>query len=150
MKAYYDILDEFKDIFDADISINTVTQGSLDDVALQKTTLYGLVHVMITDVVHNGPTLDFNVSLLVMDIVDESKTATTDIFKGNDNEVDVLNTTLAVLVRGVEQFRRGSSSELYQLVGSPTYNAFTKRFEDSVAGWTGSLTIRYKHDMTIC
>ena len=32
-----------------------------------------------------------------MDIVDESKEATTDIFRGNNNEQDILNTQLAVL-----------------------------------------------------
>ena len=34
--------------------------------------------------------MTFNISILAMDIVDESKDEVTDIFVGNDNEQDVL------------------------------------------------------------
>jgi hypothetical protein len=41
-------------------------------------------------------------------------------------------------------------TELYQLDGSPTIEAFFDRFENKVAGWTLSFDVLIPNDMTIC
>ena len=43
-----------------------------------------------------------------MDIVDQSKDEVTDVFVGNDNEHDILNTQLAVLNKLIELLRSGT------------------------------------------
>jgi hypothetical protein len=86
-----------------------------------------------------------------MDIVDESKEDVTDKFLGNDNEQDVLNTQMAVINRLLELLRRGDlHTDLYQLEGAPTIEAFFDRFENKVAGWTLSFDVLIPNDMTIC
>ena len=152
MTAYYDILKELQTLYTADIDVNTVTTGSLDEVALGKQTMYSLAHILVNSATTVNSTVQFNISVFVMDVVDDDKTATTDIFKGNDNLHDVLNTTLATQVRVIEQVRRGSVTESSKLLlqGNPTLEPFTDRFEDKVAGWAATFDISVAHSMTIC
>ena len=99
MKGFYNLTDKLKDALLAEPFVNTVTFGSLDDVDLNKQTIFPLSHIIVNNTTVGSKTLTFNVSILAMDIVDISKEATTDIFVGNDNEQDVLNTQLALLTR---------------------------------------------------
>jgi hypothetical protein len=99
MKGFYDITTKLKDHFTADPIINTVTEGDIFEVDLNKQTIFPLVHMMINNASFETNVVRFNVSLIAMDIVDISKKATTDIFRGNSNEQDVLNTQLEVLNR---------------------------------------------------
>ena len=99
MRAYYNVLNKLKTILSADVDVNTVTEGMIDEVSLRKKTIYSLAHIIINSAVPIGNVMRFNVSVIVMDVVDITKEETTDLFKGNDNEQDVFNTTLSVLTK---------------------------------------------------
>ena len=118
MKGFYNLTDKLKDALIAEPFVNTVTFGSLDDVDLNKQTIFPLSHIIVNNTTVGSKTITFNVSILAMDIVDISKEATTDIFVGNDNEQDVLNTQLALLTRIINTLQRGDLyTELYQVEG---------------------------------
>lgn len=86
-----------------------------------------------------------------MDLVDESKEVETDIFIGNDNEQDVLNTQLAVLNRLVMELRKGTlHTSQYQLNGDANCEPFLERFENKLAGWTATFNVDVANDITIC
>jgi alkylated DNA repair dioxygenase AlkB len=86
-----------------------------------------------------------------MDITDISKQETTDKFDGNDNELWVLNSMLAVQNRCYELLRRGDLySDKFQVDGNPTCEPFTERFENKLGGFTMSLDVLIPNDMTIC
>ena len=86
-----------------------------------------------------------------MDIVEQSKEATTDIFRGNNNEHDILNTQLAVVNKLVQTLRIGTLyRDKYQLDGDPTCEPFTDRFEHQVAGWACSLDVIIENDINVC
>ena len=150
MTTYYDILDELNTLCSADIDIHTVTQGSIDKVINNKQTMYSAAHIMINNVGQPRVVHDYNITVLFFDIVNVSKESTTDIFKGNDNMVDVHNTTLATATRVMEQFRRGTTSDDFTLVGNPSHDPFHDRFTDLVAGWATTFTVRIIHGMTTC
>jgi hypothetical protein len=133
MNQYYNVTDTIKTQLEADAFVNTVTHGDLFDVDLKKITMYPLSHVMINSVDYEGPILRFNVTVLAMDVVDISKTVVTDLFLSNDNEIDVLNTQLAVLTRLVKVLQDGSSNNTFHLDGNPTF-----------------FDITVKHGMTQC
>ena len=107
MKGFYNITDKIKDSLNAEPFVNTVTYGSLDDVDLNKQTIFPLSHLIVNNCTVGTNTLTFNISILAMDVVDESKEEVTDDFIGNDNEQDVLNTQLAVINRVVALLQRG-------------------------------------------
>ena len=85
-----------------------------------------------------------------MDIVDESKSLTTDIFLGNDNEQDVLNTQLMVVNRFLEVLRMGKLAEDYELIGTPSCEFFTERFENKMAGVTVTFDMVIQNQMSKC
>ena len=75
----------------------------------------------------------------------------TDIFLGNDNEQDVLNTQLAVANRFLEVLSRGALSNDYELVNdSANIEFFTERFENKIAGVTVTFDMTIQNKMTIC
>jgi len=88
---------------------------------------------------------------MAMDVVDESKKETTDIFVGNNNEQDVLNTQLAVLNKLIMVLRRGTLySDKFQLQGDATLEPFYERFDNRLAGFAATMDILIHNDITIC
>jgi hypothetical protein len=151
MTGYYNLLDKLKTHFDSDAIVNTITQGDIFKVDLAKQTIFPLIHIMVNSCTIDEQTTTWNVSLIAMDVVDLSKTLTTDVFLGNDNEIDVLNTQHAVLNRVYDIMKRGSLMyDLFQVEGTATLEPFTERFENYLAGWTMTLDIVTPNEMTIC
>ena len=151
MTSYYELLDKLKTHFDADVIVNTVTQGDIFKVDLSKQTIFPLLHIMVNNCTLDERTTTWNISLIAMDIVDLSKNATTNIFLGNDNEIDVLNTQHAVLNRAYEIIKHGSLAyDLFMVEGTASLEPFTERFENYMAGWTMTFDIVTPNEMTIC
>jgi len=151
MKGFYQISQAIKDQLDADAFVNTVTIGDIFKVDLNKQTIFPLSHIMINSAAYNGNTFNYSISVLCMDIVDESKEATTDIFLGNDNEQDVLNTQQMVATRLLEMLRRGDLyDDGFQLQDGASIEYFVDRFENKIAGVTVTMNVIAQNDMTIC
>jgi len=151
MTEFYDITTDLKNALIASPFVNTVTTGGLEDVDLNKKTIFPLSHIIVNSAVPKSQTVSFNISIIAMDIVDESKDSTTNIFVGNDNEQDVLNTQFQVLNRIYQQMLHGQLfSDLIQIIGDPTCEPFTDRFENKLAGWTMTFDVEIPNEMTIC
>lgn len=151
MTGFYNVLEKIKDTLDAEPFVNTVTYGNIDDVDLNKQSIFPLSHIIVNNTTVQEKTLTFNISILAMDIVDVSKKGTTDVFRGNDNEQDVLNTQLALLTRLSSALKRGDLYiEKYQLSGDVSCEPFVDRFENKLAGWTATFDVLVQNDMTIC
>tara|TARA_Y100000401_G_C8326015_1_gene228368 strand:+ start:17184 stop:17687 length:504 start_codon:yes stop_codon:yes gene_type:complete len=154
LKGFYYVTEKIREELQKDVSVNTVTYGNFMDVDLHKQTIFPLSHFMVSNATLVGNIWSFNFDLLVMDIVEISKTYAEGIpeeFRGNNNEQDVLNTQLAVANRLLEKLRRGDLySDLFQLANNPTCQPFMDRFTNKLAGWTVSFTINVPNDMTIC
>jgi len=151
MTEFYDITTDLKNALIASPFVNTVTTGGLEDVDLNKKTIFPLSHIIVNSAVPRSQTVSFNISIIAMDIVDESKDSTTNIFVGNDNEQDVLNTQFQVLNRLYQQMFHGQLfSDLIQIIGDPTCEPFTDRFENKLAGWTMTFDVEIPNEMTIC
>lgn len=151
MKGFYDLLEKIKWHFDNDPLVNTITQGSIHDVDLNKQTIFPLVHLMVNSSTLQSNTMKFNVSIIAMDVVDESKDEVTDAYLGNNNQVDVLNTQHSILNRCYEMMVRGQLwDEMIVIEGEPNLEPFVDRFTNLLAGWTMTFDITMPNDMTIC
>jgi hypothetical protein len=88
---------------------------------------------------------------MAMDIVDVSKEETVDLFRGNDNEQDVLNTQLAVLNKLMQQLRKGNLHfDGYHLEGSVSIEPFRDRFENQVAGLVATFSLVAMNNIDAC
>ena len=151
MIGFYNITTKLKQSLEANEITNSVTEGDLFSLDISKQSIFPLAHLAIGNVTYNGPVLNYAVTIVFADIVDISKEEDADAFTGNDNEHDVLNTQLAAGVRLVELARRGELfDEGIQLEGSPSFEPFTERFENYLAGWVLTMTIVQRNPMTIC
>ena len=151
MTGFYNVTKKIKDALNAEPFVNTVSYGSLDDVDLNKQTIFPLSHIIVNNCNVVSNTMTFNISILAMDIVDESKDEVIDIFVGNDNEQDVLNTQLEVLNRVVALLQRGDLyTDLFQIEGTVGCEPFVDRFENKLAGWAATFDVLVKNDMTVC
>tara|TARA_R100000773_G_scaffold14121_1_gene12928 strand:- start:353 stop:817 length:465 start_codon:yes stop_codon:yes gene_type:complete len=150
-RGFYLLTETIKTNLLADENVNTVTTGDITKIDLSKQTIYPLSHIIINNVSQEDQVLRFNISVFCMDIVDVSKEETTDIFRGNDNEHDVLNTQLAVVNKLIETLRSGDLyTTKYQLDGAVSCEPFYDRFENEVAGWVATMDILIPNDINIC
>ena len=148
---YFDIIDKIKQHFENDPLVNTVTQGDIFDVDLNKQTIFPLCHIIVNQATFENNVIRYNISILAMDITDISKSESADKFDGNDNELYILNTMMAVHNRCYEMLRRGDLyTDKFQVDGSPICEPFTERFENKLAGFTLTVDILIPNDMTIC
>jgi len=151
IRGFYQLTETIKDQLLLDKNINTVTTGDISDVNLNKQDIFPLGHIIVNTVSVDEQVLNFNISVLACDIVDQSKDATVDIFRGNDNVQDILNTQLGVLNKLIQRLRMGDlHTDMYQLSGTPTLLPFYDRFENQLAGWTATMDIQIYNDIYIC
>ena len=151
MKGFHNVIKELKDALIDEPFVNTVTYASIDDVDLNKQTMFPLSHIIVNNTTVGTKTLTFNISLLSMDVVDITNNEESDIFIGNDNEQDVLNTQLALQTRVLNKLQRGDLyTNLYQVAGDVTCEPFVDRFENKLAGWAATFDVIVQNDMTIC
>ena len=151
MKGFYQVTETIKNQLLSDVNVNTVTTGDITRIDLAKQTMYPLSHIIVNNVSNDDNVLRFSLSVLAMDVVDVSKEEVVDIFVGNNNEQDILNTQLAVLNKLVQVLRGGTLyQDLYQLDGSPNFEPFYDRFENEVAGWALTFDVLIPNEIDIC
>ena len=151
IRGFYLLTETIEQQLLSDVNVNTVTTGDIYDIDLSKQSIFPLSHIIINNVTAEESVLRFNISVLSMDVVDESKKETTDIFRGNNDEQDILNTQLGVLNKLVMVLRKGDLySSQYALDGDASLEPFYDRFENKVAGWTATMDVLVANDITIC
>ena len=151
MKGFYQVTEAIKSQLLADVNVNTVTTGDITRVDLSKQTIFPLSHLIVNNVNNEDNVLRFSLSVLAMDIVDVSKEPAVDIFVGNNNEQDVLNTQLAVLNKLAQVLRGGTLyQDLYQLDGNPSLEPFYDRFSNEMAGYAMTFDVLVNNDINIC
>ena len=151
IRGFYLLTEAIEQQLLSDVNVNTVTTGDIYDIDLAKQSIFPLCHIIINNVTAQENVLTFNVSVLAMDIVDESKKETTDIFRGNNNEQDVLNTQLQVINKLIQVLRKGTLyNDKYQLDGNANCEPFYERIENKLAGWSATFNVFVNNDITIC
>lgn len=151
IRSFYLLTQAIKNELLSDPSVSTVSFGDITDLDLRKQTIFPIAHLMVNSVTNRGNVLAYNMSIFVMDVVDTSKSETTDWFVGNDNEQDVLNTCLNVINKLTGKLRGGTLFlNKYQLDADVVFEPFVERFDNSLAGWVGTFDILVTNDVDIC
>lgn len=152
MTQVYDILDKIKDRLRDNPNVFSVTFGDISDVDLNKTTIFPLTHLVINNVEFSDSVINFEIDMLSMDILDQSKKeAEFDEFYGNDNLIDIYNSQLQVVNDIIQQFRRGGLfAQNYQLLENPVATPFKDRYENVLAGWEVGIRVSISNDISIC
>ena len=150
-RGFYLVTNVIKDELINNPSIKTCTFGDITDVDLQKQTMFPLAHVIIDSVTHAEKSMQFTYTVLNMEQIDSSKEYVNDLFLGNNNTHDILNTQLTVSNRRVTRLRKGQLyADGYELVGDATCEPFFDRFDNLLAGWATTFTVEIFNDLDYC
>jgi hypothetical protein len=150
MNTLYRLSEKIKTELQSNTLINTVSYGDIEDIDLNKQTIFPLAHVNLTNAVIRSSSVEVNVSILLMDIVDISKSEDVDYF-GNDNEHDVLNSMLTAATKTVQELHRGNSyAEGFHLEDDANCEFFTDRFENKLAGVSLTFSVNIQNSATLC
>lgn len=136
MNQYTQLLYFLKSLGEADPFINTITQGEFDKIDLDKKNIFPLLHINITGAQFtNGQTIKFNLEVGAFDIRDINKTVDDDKFWDNDNEVDNLNETLAVLNRLWVNMNKNFLENNITADDDPSLEPLTQAYTNLLDGW---------------
>ena len=140
MNAYYEVLRVLKFSLENNKDIHAVTQGDISTMDLNKMNIYPLGHIDLDDGTFRENTIEFNCSIYAMDVIDTSNELTTDKFIGNDNEIDVFNTMLAVVRRTYLELSKDVYTNDITILGEPTIRKMEGAV-NNLAGWEMTFTI---------
>ena len=151
IRSYYLIMEKLEQQLLESPFVKTVTFGDISQVDLRKQTIFPLSHIIMNNVVQSGQVMTYNMTILLMDIVDINKAIVVNQFTGNTDEMDILNTQLGVGNRLVEQMRSGQLfNDMYQVDTDVTIEPFFDRFENELVGWAMNVNITVENDIYIC
>jgi hypothetical protein len=151
IRGYYLVVDAIKNELLSNPNIATCTFGDITDIDLDKQSIFPLAHIIIDNVVNAEKSLQFSFTVLTMEQLNSSKVYVEDLFEGNTNVHNILNTQLAVSNRLISRLRSGELYEDgYQLIGNPTCEPFFDRFENVLAGWSTSFVVEIFNDIYNC
>lgn len=100
MNQYTTLFYHIKSLLEADVLVNTITQGDFQNIDLDKANVFPLVHLdIITANFVSEAVISFNVNIAFLNQRDTVNEIRTDKFWRQDNEVDNYNEMLAVANR---------------------------------------------------
>ena len=152
MNHVYDILDVLRDELRSHPSVNTVSYDDINDLDLDKTTIFPLSHLLIDNASYGERTITFSIKLLCGDIVDYNQSPNDfDEFYGNDNLHDVMNTQFQVINSLIIKLMRGDLFKSnYQVTSTPSAEPFKEKYGNVLAGWTTDIEIEVPNGISIC
>ena len=145
MTGYYKILETWTAELKA-AGFRNVTFGSIEDVDLNRQSIFPLAHIVPDTVNRDGKMTTYTFEILGMDLVDFNKDDYRDMPEPThqpSNVQDVLNDILIRLSNAAQTFITGNNFDLLmQATGTQDYIPFMERFESLLAGFTFSITIQ--------
>ena len=152
MTQVYDLLDKLKDELRLNKHVNSVSFGDITEINLNKTDIFPLTHLNISNAVISSNTITFTLQVLCADILDYNKQDYSyDLFYGNDNLQDIMNTQLQVVNLVYSKLKRGAlRAELLQVDDNISVQPFKDRFENELVGWGADIDIIMRNDISIC
>lgn len=146
MNQYTEILYYIKSLAEADDLVNTVTQGEIQRIDLDKGNIFPLVHIAITNAnFNNGQTITFSLEIACLKVRDKTNDVDNltgiDKFWLQDNEVDNMNETLAILNRMWLTMYRDFDANNITASESPTLEPLYEDRTNLLDGWLLSFDI---------
>tara|TARA_B110000285_G_C14830005_1_gene470431 strand:+ start:185 stop:643 length:459 start_codon:yes stop_codon:yes gene_type:complete len=152
MNNIFKLTDKVKELLDDNKLINQVTFGDLFEVDLLKKNIFPLAHVGMTSAQLGSNVAYVEMSVLFLDVVDESKKEQTNQFLGHDNEQFILNSMFAAATKLVNELMRGDSYGQGFQIEEDTVSVefFSERFEDKLAGVGVDFTVAIQNTLDLC
>ena len=146
---FYELIDLIKQLVEDNSFTNKITFGEMSDVDLNKDTTFPLLHIMVDQVTIQEKTMEYRLNLVAADVVDViDEDLGVEDYYGNDNTQDVMNTQLKIMTELVNALRKLDliDSSFTRMQDEPVATPFKDRFDNVIAGWETSLTLKKFQD----
>ena len=148
MNSYHSITTLVKDILLSDEDINTCLFGLADDEDLYKKNIYPFARINpLGSNFASSQMNTFDLEITVLDQRDLSNSNELDKFDGNDNEIDNLNTTHAVINRLITTLRQQSNDDRIELISVSTASPVLFKRNNLMDGWQVVITLGIPNDL---
>ena len=141
MRGFYLTIQLLKDLLEQDTSVHTIVHGLRSGMDINKKNIFPLVHLQVTNSQADNQYISFTFEVAVLDLRNISKEIVTDKFLKNDNELDNLNTTHAVLNRLITKLRLRNNESKIQLNNAPTLTPIIFEEMNLLDGWRTELEL---------
>lgn len=146
MNGYSQLLRYIKQI--AQPLVNTITQGDFDKVDISRKNIFPLLHVAIGNASFpSDGVVKFSVQMGCFDIRDSNREVSDDKYYDNDNEIDNLNATLAVLNRVWLLMLRDFEELNISASESPSLEICTEYEQNLLDGWIMNFEVETPNDI---
>ena len=135
MRGFYLTIQLLKDLLEEDINVHTIVHGLKSTMDINKKNIFPLAHLQVTSSTADNQYISFTFEVAVLDIRNISKKIVTDKFLQNDNELDNLNTTHAVLNRLITKLRLRNNTDKIELNNIPTITPIIFEEMNLLDGW---------------
>ncbi|MCW4470601.1 hypothetical protein OGH69_16640 [Flavobacterium sp. MFBS3-15] len=116
--------------------VSTITQGDIAALDTNDTTLFPLLHVSVGNATFPADgVVRFSVKIGCFDIRDSTGEPNPDAYYDNDNEIDNLNATLAILNRIWLLLKRDTDETNISVSGIPGLEQCTEFSQNLLDGW---------------
>jgi|TARA_R100000455_G_C6273355_1_gene130915 hypothetical protein len=155
--AYFRLLNKLSEFLLNSPDVNTVTQGDITKINLQKQEMFPLCHIQVNNAQLRKGVIQFNVTVFAMDIIWQQKTNPKDTKFNNTlntitNEIDIFNTQLKVVnLLNQSLTRFNLRTELFEMVGEGGQcEPFYERFENDLCGWAYTFDCFAQNNINVC
>ena len=154
MREFYNVTDKLKETLRSYEGISTVTFGDITQVDLKRQSIFPLAHIVVNSADLLGNVINFNFSILFLDLVDESDqdlNKQEEPFYGINNLQDVYNSLLAQANHLDQDLRRGDLFAERYTVTTGSLEATQDHLENVLAGWVMNINIEVPNNkINIC
>ena len=143
MNHYSQVLNYLKTIAEQDDFVNTVTQGDMSNVDINKMNVFNMVHidVLTGNFSTTHQTITFDIEIMCGQLRDSNKQDEGDKFWNQDNEVDNLNETMAVLNRMWFKMVTDFTDQDIRATDTASLDQITEWNTNLIDGWLMTFTI---------
>lgn len=153
MNTFYRVVQFFRDRLASNPDVNTVIFGTNNNKDIYKKSIYPLVHINPIDApfdtIYND-SAQFTFEIAVLEQRDISKLQATDKFESNDDLIDNLNITWAILNDLVAYVNRQNTDINMDIVSINPAQVITYQDYNILDGWALQLTVQIPNEQNIC
>jgi hypothetical protein len=116
MNEFYLIVDFLKELLQEDPLVNTTKHGLRSTTDIEKKNIFPLAHIQVINSSIQQGYISFTFEVTIVDIRNISKIPIIDKFYGNDNEIDNLNTTFAILNKLISKLKNLKNTDKIEMI----------------------------------
>jgi hypothetical protein len=135
MREFYTTIDFLKGLLQEDINVHTVLHGLKSTMDINKKNIFPIAHIQVTNSTIQSGYVGFTFEVVAVDLRNISKQMVTDKWLGNDNELDNLNTTHAILNRLLTKLRNTRNDFKIELNNEPSLQPIIFEETNLLDGW---------------